>query len=484
MEYMLLKEMIHKYENPKYEAEQIKKLLAKEITKCNKKIIVLDDDPTGVQTVHDIYVFTDWSVDSIRKGFEAPEPVFYLLTNSRSLTESQTIKVHMEIADNILTVSGETGQEFLIISRGDSTLRGHFPLETQVLKDRIEEKTGNKTDGEILFPFFKEGGRFTIDDIHYVNYEGKLVPSGETEFAKDKTFGYTKSDLSEYVEEKTGGNYKAVSVVSISLESLRNLEIEYIVQQLLTVKDFNKVIVNALDYQDVEVFCIALYRALNLGKNFMFRTAASFIKVMGGFTEKPFLTGRDMIKNEEKHGGIIVVGSHTSKTTEQLNELRGLEAITFIEFDSDLVLQDKLEEEVDRVVQKAELLIKDGKTAVVYTKRTLLVLENDTPKEALLRSVKISEAVQALVGRLSVLPSFVIAKGGITSSDIGVKALQVKKALVLGQVKPGIPVWETDATSKFPGIPYIIFPGNVGNKETLKEVVQTLGIVWQKHAGH
>ena len=102
------------------------------------------------------------------------------------------------------------------------------------------------------------------------------------------------------------------------------------------------------------------------------------------------------------------------------------------------------------------------------------MVKGDTEEDALLRSVKISYAVQSLVGRLTVTPSFVIAKGGITSSDIGTKALQVKKANVLGQIKPGIPVWQTGKESKFPQIPYIIFPGNVGEDSTLKEAVEIL----------
>lgn len=476
MEKVLLQDLVKHFEGYKDNVQEVRTLLLEEIHKSNKKIVVLDDDPTGVQTVHDIYVFTDWSVESIRKGFKEARKLFYLLTNSRGLTESQTTKVHKEIVNNILQVSKETGQEFMIISRGDSTLRGHFPLETQILKEGLEYGTGIKVDGEVLFPFFKEGGRFTADDIHYVNYEGTLVPAGDTEFAKDKTFGYTKSNLCEYIEEKTNGRFLASSVKSISLAQLRKMEIEVIVQQLLEVKEFGKIVVNALDYQDVEVFCIALYRAMEQGKNFLFRTAASFVKVVSGVSDRPYLTRADMVKAVDRNGGIIVVGSHTVKTTEQMEELKYIDDIRFIEFNSDLVLTDRLDEEVVRVVNISQKLISEGTTVVTYTKRNVLVLEDDAPEKALIRSVKISEAVQAIVGKLTVRPSFVLAKGGITSSDIGVKALQVKQALVLGQVKPGIPVWRTDADSKFPGIPYIIFPGNVGDKNTLKEVVKILNM--------
>ena len=99
---------------------------------------------------------------------------------------------------------------------------------------------------------------------------------------------------------------------------------------------------------------------------------------------------------------------------------------------------------------------------------------DDTPESALRRSVEISDGVQSLVGRLTVTPSFIIAKGGITSSTVGTEALGVKKARVLGQICPGIPVWQTDPDSKFPGIPYVIFPGNVGDAGTLRQAVEIL----------
>ena len=142
-------------------------LLKKEIEANNKKIVVLDDDPTGVQTVHDISVYTNWTKDSIEKGFAEENSLFYILTNSRGLTEEQTIDVHKEIAAAVDEVAKESGKEYIFISRSDSTLRGHFPLETQLLKEAYEKNTGKQIDGEILCPFFKEGGRFTIDDVHY-----------------------------------------------------------------------------------------------------------------------------------------------------------------------------------------------------------------------------------------------------------------------------------------------------------------------------
>lgn len=459
----------------KIDEAYIDSLLEAEIKASNKKIVVLDDDPTGVQTVHDISVYTSWDKDSIRAGFDEENSLFYVLTNSRGFTAEQTTKAHHEIAAVVDEVAKETGKEYIFISRSDSTLRGHYPLETELLKADYEKNTGKVIDGEILCPFFKEGGRFTIENVHYVKYGDELVPANETEFAKDKTFGYTAATMPEYVEEKTKGAYKKEDVTCISLEDIHNMEIDKIEEQLLAVHDFNKIIVNAVDYVDVKVFCVALYRAMRKGKVYMMRTAAAIVKVMGGVTSQPLLTREQMVVKETENGGIIVVGSHTEKTTRQVEALKELKEIEFIELDATLVKDDvAFEAEVQRCLEEEEACIKSGRTVCCYTTRALITADTGDKEDELRLSVKISDAVQSLVGRLSVTPAFVIAKGGITSSDVGTKALAVKRANVLGQIRPGIPVWQTGDESRFPLTPYVIFPGNVGDDETLREAVEVL----------
>ncbi|MCI8483366.1 MAG: hydroxyacid dehydrogenase [Lachnospiraceae bacterium] len=460
---------------PAIDENAVDALLSKEIEKNNKKIVVLDDDPTGVQTVHDISVYTNWSKDSIAKGFAEKNNLFYILTNSRGFTTAETEKAHKEIAAVVDEVAKEAGKEYIFISRSDSTLRGHYPLETIILKEAYEKNTGKKADGEILCPFFKEGGRFTIGDVHYVKDGEDLIPAAETEFAKDKSFGYKSSNLKEYVEEKTGGAYKKENVTAISLEDIHAVNIDKIEEQLMAVKDFNKIIVNAIDYVDVKVFCVALFRAMAKGKTFVFRTAAAIVKVMGGVTDQPLLTREQMVVKEIDNGGIVVVGSHTEKTTKQLEMLKEISNMEFVELDATLVRDEEaFAKEVERCLALEEKYIKAGTSVCVYTTRALITADTDDKEDNLRLAVKISDAVQSLVGRLSIVPSFVIAKGGITSSDVGTKALAVQRANVLGQIKPGIPVWQTGEESKFPLTPYVIFPGNVGEVSTLKEAAEIL----------
>jgi len=441
--------------------------------KPDKKIIVLDDDPTGVQTVHDISVFTNWTMDSLRMAFNEQKSMFFILTNSRGMTRQETMNTHQEICKNIMGVSKESGKDFIIVSRSDSTLRGHYPLETEIIRQTLAE-AGQVFDGEILIPFFAEGGRITVGNVHYVKEKEVLTPVGMTEFAQDKTFGFENSHMGKWIAEKTDGLYPAENVVFITIDELRGFETEKITNKLMGVSDFNKIVVNAECYGDIEIFTACVIKAINEGKRFVFRTAASFTKVIGNVTDKPLLTKADLCNEGDRHGGLIIVGSHVKKTTEQLAELQKLNGVMFVEFNQHLVLHEGgLEDEITKVSKIIDEQIPNGVTVAVFTKRERIDFDGSREGE-LIMSKKIADAITGIVENVTVRPKFLIAKGGITSSDIGTKALMVRRATVAGQIAPGIPVWLTGAESKFKNMPYIIFPGNVGEPSTLMHIVELL----------
>lgn len=441
--------------------------------RTNRKIVVLDDDPTGSQTIHDIRVYTDWEKETLKKAFLSEERMFFILTNSRSFSAEKTKAVHTDIAERLAQVSGETQTPFLLISRSDSTLRGHFPLETETLKNVLEEKTGTVYDGEIFLPFFPEGGRFTIDNVHYVRQGNTLVPASETEFARDTTFGYRSSDLREFCEEKTGGRYPAEDIVCISLSDIRE-EPDRIRQKLMQTGSFNKVIVNPETYEDLEVFTDILLEVIEQGKEFMIRGSAAIVRVLTGEKDFPLLEKKDLIK-DNGHGGLIVVGSHIRKSTAQLEHFFSHHEVPAYCFRvASVFCREETEEEICRILTAVERDILSGKDIVIYTERNVIGTESEDREEALRISTLISGAVTDIVRRLSTEPSFIIAKGGITSSDIGVKALSVREAVVKGQVLAGIPVWDPGSGSKFPNVPYIIFPGNVGTEECLSKIYEKI----------
>lgn len=450
-------------------------LLAPYLSRNQNKIVVLDDDPTGVQTVHNISVFTNWSESAILDGFREDNSMFFVLTNSRSFSRAKTQEEHRVMAEHILAAAQTTGKPPVIISRSDSTLRGHYPTEPETLREVLAAH-GTELDGEVIYPFFMEGGRYTLHGVHYVKEGDQLVPAGQTEFAKDKSFGYRNSHLGLWCQEKTGGAYRADDMTYIDIDELRARDVEGIAAKLRGVTGFGKIIVDSADYADVMIFAAALLRVMEEGKRFLIRSAAAITKVLGGVPDRPLLTRDDLIDPADRNGGMVIVGSHVNKTTRQMECLRQCRyPIEFIEFNQHLVLQPGgLAGETARVSALADELIRAGKTVAVYTRRDRFDLPEEAgPEEQLRISTEISDAVTAVVSRLTVRPSFLIAKGGITSSDVGTKALRVYRATVMGQVLPGIPVWQTGPESKFPGLPYVIFPGNVGDDQSLLTIVES-----------
>ncbi|MCK4240187.1 MAG: hydroxyacid dehydrogenase [Candidatus Atribacteria bacterium] len=469
-------DFVKKLSPPAILENKINKEWLSAVERIKRKIIVLDDDPTGVQTVHSIPVYTSWDLSTLRQIMKDKYKVIYILTNSRALTSVKTQRLHKQLARDLKLVALEEGKKFLLISRSDSTLRGHYPLETKTIYDEL--KKDEEIDGEIIIPFFLEGGRFTFNDIHYIKERDLLVPIGQTEFARDSVFGYKASNLKEWIEEKTTGQYPAGQVISISLSMLREKDMEGILHKLLKIKNFNKVIVNAVEYTDLKVFLIALSESINRGKNFLFRTAASFVRVIGGINPKPLLTKETLYpKGKPSSPGLIVIGSYVQKTTRQIKKLAELSNLIWVEWDvSQAKTQECLRAEVDRVISEVKKGFNLGKDVCIYTSREYYRndSQNENSDKNLIFSSRISEGLVKVVQVLKIKPSFLVAKGGITSSDIGVKGLNVKRAMVMGQIQPGIPVWELGPESRFPGLPYIIFPGNVGSDDTLKKVVEIL----------
>jgi uncharacterized protein YgbK (DUF1537 family) len=435
---------------------------------ANQTLVVLDDDPTGTQTVYDVPVLTEWSEEILEAEFLRKTPVFYILTNSRSLTEAETTELHETLARRLDVVAEKTRRGYRLVSRSDSTLRGHFPAEPTAL----ERGWGQRADAWLLVPFFREGGRLTAGDVHYLAEGDALTPAAETPFARDATFGYRNSDLKAWVEEKTGGKVRSADVVSISLETIRLGGPDAVANRLKPLKNSQIGIVNALSLRDLEVVVRAVQHLPE--KRFIFRTAASWVQVAAGLGTRPLLEKAALVDAKTKTGGLTVVGSYVPKTTAQLTNLLESSLVRAVEVRVPKLLSDEFEAEVERVRQAVEAALLAGHDAVAYTSRTLV--QTNDPAESLRLVNRVSAGLVELVRRLAVRPRYLIAKGGITASDLAVKGLGVRRAEVKGQILPGVPVWQTGAETRFPGLTYVVFPGNVGGEVALREAVEKMSV--------
>jgi uncharacterized protein YgbK (DUF1537 family) len=443
------------------------------------KLVVLDDDPTGNQTVHDVDVLTGWTVPMLTAALRDPNPVVYLLTNSRSLPLPQARALNREIAENLNAARAATGREVAVVSRSDSTLRGHYPGET----DALAAALGVTFDATLIVPFFIEGGRITAHDIHYVTVPGddgdRLIPAAQTEYARDAAFGYTHSDLRAWVSEKHGGALPPEAVAHISLDTIRRGGPQAVTARLMAL-DGAVCVVNAVSYRDLEVVVAGLLEAEARGKRFLYRTAASFVRVRGGIVPQPLLTHADVVERglvdaAPQTGGLVVVGSHVQTTTRQVAAAAPL--VRQIEVAVPALLDAaRRDAEIDRVRTHAAAALRDGENVLVYTSREVVTAapSQEGDLDALAIGQRVSQALVALVRELPVRPAWIIAKGGITASDVATGGLGIRRAAVLGQALPGIPVWATGPESRWPGLVYVVFPGNVGGDDALAAMIEML----------
>ncbi|TPX15799.1 uncharacterized protein E0L32_000133 [Thyridium curvatum] len=433
-------------------------------------LVALDDDPTGTQTCHGIPVLMTWETNTLAEELRrTPKGSgFFILTNSRALMPGPAEELIGEIITNLKAASATTGVPFEIVLRSDSTLRGHFPLEADVAQRIL-----GPADACLLCPFFYQGGRYTIDDTHYVIEGDKLVPAAETPFAKDATFGYKNSNLRAYVEEKSQGRIPASEVASLSLDTIRTGGPDAVLKQLLGVPKGSVVVVNATSDEDIDVVILAVLAASKQGKRYLYRTGAAFVSSRLGITQIPPISAAQL-NFHPNVGGLVIAGSYVPKTTAQLNKL--IEAsgdrLTVAELQVEQLL--KSTQDADMVVADAislaEKEIARGQDVLVMTSRKLIV-GADEAKSLEIGSV-VAKALVKLLVELKTKPRYVIAKGGITSSDMASKGLRMKRADIVGQAAAGVPLWRCDEpSSKWPGLPYVVFPGNVGAVDTLYQVV-------------
>lgn len=418
------------------------------------RIVIIDDDPTGCQTVRDVPVFMVWDETSIREALARYE-AFFILTNTRAMMAGEARKVSREVAENLKQANGGR-YRLVIMSRGDSTLRGHLLPELEPL-----EVNFGPFDGLILCPAFFEGDRYTIDDVHCVRTSQGLIPVTETEFARDAVFGYTHAALPEWLEEVTQGFFHADRAVSLRTELIRS-GAQTIYEKLMTVSGMSPVVVNALNYADMETVDAAIRKAEHAGKRFVYRTAASMVRVRLGQRAAALYRPEKSMRP-----GIVVVGSYTDKTTAQLEVLLQHKDLCAVEIEVERVLAGSAEAYGRELTERLNREL-GCRSCVVFTSRTYALSGSAADRQR--DGARIASFIDAVFRGLTTVPGFIVSKGGITSYTVARYGLGISRAMVRGQIADGVPVWRIDSESGFTGVDYVVFPGNVGNTNTLAEV--------------
>jgi uncharacterized protein YgbK (DUF1537 family) len=432
------------------------------------KIVVLDDDPTGSQTVHSCLLLMNWDVDTLRTGLQDDAPIFFILTNTRALPKEAAASVTREVCQNLKLALGDIpSQKVIIVSRSDSTLRGHYPIETDVIAEEL-----GPFDAHFLVPAFFEGGRITRDNIHYVVLKDVATPAHQTEFARDSVFAYSHSYLPDYVEEKTEGRINTESVVRFTLADIRAGSLE----RLMQLSGNQCAVVDGETQDDLNRFAQDVLSANNQGKRFLFRSAASILTALAALPPQPVAPEDMATYVRDRKPGAVIAGSHVKKTTQQLEVLLQAEGTEGIEVNVARLLDNNGRQSatlLSEILEKVHTVYSRGKTPVVYTTRQELNFEDAETR--LKFGEKVSSLLMDIVRGLPSDIGFLISKGGITSNDVLSSGLSLTSARLLGQILAGCSMIITPSQHpQFPNLPVVLFPGNVGDESALACVYQRL----------
>ena len=436
------------------------------------KIIVLDDDPTGSQTVHGCLLLTRWDVETLTLGLTDCSPIFFILTNARANPAEVAAQITREVCRNLRTaIATTTTQDFLVVSRSDSTLRGHYPLETDIIAEEL-----GPFDAHFLVPAFLEGGRITRDSVHYVRMDGELTPVHETEFAEDAVFGYHHSYLPDYVAEKTQGRIPADQVERITYSELARLGPD----RFLTLHNNTCVVVDGTNQADLDRFAEQVLSAAAQGKRFLFRSAASLLTALAQLPPQPVPAPAMGQYVRQGKPGIFIVGSHVQTTSRQLSLLLNQPGIVGVEVEvaqlrnaPDAAGEIVESEIVESIVAKIGTVHRQDQTPVVYTSRQRLAF--DDSQSQLQFGLTVSWVLTQVVQTLPADIGYLVSKGGNTSNNILSQGLDLRAARLLGQILAGCCLVQTPAHHpRYPHLPVVLFPGNVGDDRALVTVYQRL----------
>ncbi|AII42197.1 hypothetical protein KR100_02100 [Synechococcus sp. KORDI-100] len=444
------------------------------------KVVAIDDDPTGSQTVHGCPLLLRWDVPTLRRGLRHPSPLLFLLADTRALTPESAAQRNREIASNLDQALGAEGlrrHDLLLVSRGDSTLRGHGVLEPAVL-----EQAFGPFDATFHVPAFLEGGRTTLNGVHRLHGQ----PVHTTAFARDRLFGYSSSDLAIWLEQKSGGEIQAAEVDLIHGRDLDQAcadDQSALIARLQQLQGNRPVVVDAERMEQLQAFAAAVW-AVRHRKRFLFRAAASLVKALADpGPQRLDASELARLRRCDAAGqglpGLVMVGSHVPLADQQLERLLGESTCSAIELPV---------RRIARVLEgpTAELLLSDletiwrtelqdvltlGRTPVLFSSRGELTFASE--RESRRFSQEMARLMARLAAALAPELGYLISKGGITTQTLLTHGLRLEAVQLEGQLLPGLSLVRP-LEGVFSGLPILTFPGNLGEAGTLRDAWQRM----------
>jgi uncharacterized protein YgbK (DUF1537 family) len=417
------------------------------------RLVVLDDDPTGVQTLAGIRVLLAWADPGRIARALADRNSVHLITNTRALEPDEARRTVAAAARASLgAVSGAR-----LVLRGDSTLRAHLLEEYLGLSDVL----GRGRPPLLLVPALPSAGRVTREGVHLIDRGGRTEPLHQTEYASDGVFAYSTARLLEWAEERSDGLFPASAGRELHLDELRSGGADSVAAALVDLSRAGRPAVLAPDAEteeDLATIATGYAKAMRDGAVAVVRCAPAFAGILAG-TAAPGLT-----RAPGTTGPLLVVcGSYVPMSTRQLATLDAAHPGLLVEVDVEVLVGSGAAAEEERAARAASATIASAGCAVLTTPR-------ERPEGITLDAGRlVAEGMARVAGRIEPTPEVVIAKGGITSAVTLLVGFQSSEADVVGPVLPGVSHWR--AATADGALDYLVVPGNVGDERLLVELV-------------
>ncbi len=324
--------------------------------------VVLDDDPTGTQSITDVSVVLDWSDPDVWNAVEPGDRGVHVLTNSRAHVGDEAGVIVADAA----AAARQRFPEARQILRGDSTLRAHLWEEYEALRSVIAPDHPNVP--LLLVPAFPAAGRVTIGATHLLERDGRRVPLDQTEYARDGALAYTSADLRVWADERSGGRLAAADGVAVPLEQLRTPSGHAAVAAAIVSAAAGGrpavVVPDAETDADLDTIARGLEAAEAAGARVIVRSAPAFAAVLTGSQ------ATTMVPAPSGDGGVLVVcGSFVAGTTAQLEQLARVHPQAGVAAHVAALAGESWEDEAERLAAAAAALIERDGLAVVATER-------------------------------------------------------------------------------------------------------------------
>ena len=263
-------------------------------------------------------------------------------------------------------------------------------------------------------------------------------------------------------------------VAVMTLDRIRMGGPDAVRDALLELPPFGVLAVDSAVERDIEVVALGALMAERQGLPVVGRTAASFVRARAGRQPVQPL-GADEVRSGRP--GLVVVGSHVPMTTIQLERLTTDPPVPVQRLDLPVIdlltaTEGQRAALLAGLATQAEAAIRAGITPVVATSRELM--RGADANDDLGISALVSASLIEVVRGIAVRPAWVLSKGGITSSDVATRGLDVEEALIVGPLLAGVPLWRCGPGSRWPGLLLAVFPGNVGGPDAVRDAVARL----------